>query len=95
VPCRESIYPSLAPWAEEVRWKSVAMVERLQDLTFKENIPFVDLTSSVRTRAHQLNQPLYYNGKLDTHPNPKGYRVIAELVAEFLFEKELVEPNGR
>ena len=28
--------------------------------------------------------------KLDTHPNPDGYRVIAELVAQFLLEKELI-----
>jgi len=90
LPCRETIYPSLAPWAEEVRWKSARMVERLQELTSKENIPFTNLTLPVRERAHQLNQPLYYNGRLDTHPNPEGYRVIAELVAQFLFEKELI-----
>ena len=78
VPCRESVYPSLAPWAEEVRWKSAAMVERLQDLTCRENIPFVDLTAPVRARVHQLNQVLYYNAKVDTHPNPDGYRVVLQ-----------------
>jgi len=90
VPCRESIYPSQAPWAEEVRWKSPAIVERLEQTTSKSNVPFVDLTPLVRQRARQTGKPLYYNGKLDTHPNPEGYRVIAELVAQFLLDNGLV-----
>jgi lysophospholipase L1-like esterase len=93
VPCRETVYPSDAPWAEEVRWKSVAMVERLQDMTSKQNIPFVDLTSSIRERSSRVREPLYYNGRLDTHPDPLGYRIIAELVAQFLLEKELMVSN--
>ena len=36
VPCRESIYPSQAPWVKEVRWKSLAMVEQLQQLTSRK-----------------------------------------------------------
>src|SRR5262249_35094338 len=39
VPCRETVYASDAPWAEEVRWKSAAMVEHLEDMTSKRNIP--------------------------------------------------------
>jgi lysophospholipase L1-like esterase len=95
VPCRESVYASNASWAEEVRWKSAAIVDRLQDIASKQCIPFVDLTPSFRERSGQASEPLYYNGRLDTHPNPLGYRVIAEEVAEFLFEKKLVAPNGR
>jgi lysophospholipase L1-like esterase len=90
VPCRESVYPSQVPWAAAVAWKSPAMVERLQELSSRENIPFADLTPPVRERARRINEPLYYNGRLDTHPTPTGYRVIAELVAQFLFEKELI-----
>jgi lysophospholipase L1-like esterase len=89
LPCRESIYPSKAPWAEEVQWKSPAIVERLEETSSKSNAPFVDLTPLVRQRARQTDKPLYYDGKLDTHPNPEGYRAIAELVAQFLLDKGL------
>jgi lysophospholipase L1-like esterase len=95
VPCRETVYPSDAPWAEEVRWKSAAIVERLQDTTSKRNIPFVDLTFLIRERSSRVREPLYYNGRLDTHPDPLGYRIIAELVAQFLLEKELTVSNRR
>jgi lysophospholipase L1-like esterase len=61
---------------------------RLRILCPSEGSPLA--LPSVRERAHQVNQPLYYHATLDTHPDPDGYRVIAELVAQFLLEKELI-----
>ena len=39
-------------------------------------------------------QPLFYDGKFETHPTPAGYRVIAEGVADFLVAQGVV-PRGR
>jgi len=64
-------------------------VARLREVASKERIPFTDLTPVIRERAGQLDEPLYYNGRLDTHPTPKGYRIIAEAVATFLSENKL------
>ncbi|PYV38393.1 MAG: hypothetical protein DMG06_25770 [Acidobacteria bacterium] len=84
VPCRETIYSSQALWAHEVQQESPSIVACLRELTSKDGIPFTDLTPVIRERAGQLDEPLYYNGPLDTHPTPKGYRIIAEAVAAFL-----------
>jgi len=50
----------------------------------------------MRQKAEQISQPLYYDG-LDTHPTPKGYGTIAELVAVFLRAEGLIpqSPSGR
>ena len=92
VPCRETIYASQASWANEVQEESPAIVACLREVASKEGIPFADLTPVIRERARQLDEPLYYNGQLDTHPTPKGYRVIAEAVTTFLSERRII-PN--
>jgi len=92
VRCRETIYASQASWANEVQEESPAIVACLREVASKEGIPFADLTPVIRERARQLDEPLYYNGQLDTHPTPKGYRVIAEAVTTFLSERRII-PN--
>jgi lysophospholipase L1-like esterase len=92
VPCRETIYASQASWANEVQEESPAIVACLREVTSKQGIPFADLTPVIRERARQLDEPLYYNGQLDTHPTPKGYRIMAEAVTTFLSERRII-PN--
>lgn len=89
VPSRESIYASPRPWAGSVQAKSRDIVGALSETALQEGIPFADLTPYVRDRAGQLEPQLYYDGR-DTHPNPLGYRVIAEGVADLV-----VRPAGR
>ena len=89
VPFRESIYSSQAPWADDIRWKSEAIVETLRKECSQEAIPFKDLTSWMQAQALHLRQPLYYKGT-ELHPNPTGYRVIAEAIASFLIAEGMI-----
>lgn len=86
VPSRESIYSSTAPWAEDIRWKSKAIIETLAEGCAKDQIPFVDLTPQLKARSSEI---LYYDG-LDTHPTPAGYRNIAGLIAQSLTDQKLI-----
>jgi lysophospholipase L1-like esterase len=89
VPSRESIYVSTAPWADDIRWKSQAMTETLSSSCARDQIPFLDLSSQLKERSAET---LYYDG-LDTHPTPKGYDAIAEIVASFLVERKIIQTN--
>ena len=90
IPQREAVYPSAAPWAKEVRWKTGAIVELLQRVCSENQIPFKDLTPRLRELSRKAPQPLYYEER-DTHPAPTGYRAIAEEVAELLLARGSLE----
>jgi len=83
IPQREAVYPSAAPWAEDVRWKTGAIAELLRRVCSENQIPFKDLTPRLRDLSRKAVQPLYYEDR-DTHPAPIGYRAIAEEVADLL-----------
>jgi lysophospholipase L1-like esterase len=82
VPFRDRVYPSDIVSTGEAQQISEAIVDVLKHTSSQEDIPFIDLTEYMRSRAQQSRVSLYYG--LDGHPNPTGYRVIAEGVAEFL-----------
>lgn len=86
IPQREAVYPSAAPWAGDVRWKTDAIAESLRRVCSENQIPFKDLTPRMRDLSRKALQPLYYEDR-DTHPAPAGYRVIAEEVADFLLSR--------
>jgi lysophospholipase L1-like esterase len=89
VPNRESIYASTAGWANDIRWKSKAMIDALSSCCKKDQIPFLDLSPQLRERS---SQRLYYEGP-DTHPTPEGYRAIAEIIAGFLVNENLLQTS--
>ena len=89
VPSRESIYASSAPWANDIRWKSSAIVKTLSSFCTKDQIPFLDLSDQLKMRS---TDKLYYDG-LDTHPTPNGYRAIAEIIGGFLVEQKLLRAS--
>ncbi|MBI2835882.1 MAG: SGNH/GDSL hydrolase family protein [Acidobacteria bacterium] len=80
VPSRESVYGTASARGEAIRWKSADMVRTLREASRRIGVTFADLTGSITDAAARARPPLYYDG-LDTHPNPRGYRTIAEQVA--------------
>jgi lysophospholipase L1-like esterase len=93
LPCRENVYPSQSRFAPRIRKEYPLVVKALRDLSVAEGIPFTEL-SPVFIEKAKGEQPLYYDGKFETHPTPAGYRVIAEGLADFLVEQGVV-PRGR
>lgn len=94
LPCRENVYPSPSPRADDTRREYTAIVNVLRDVTTKEGIPFTDVASALRKTARRPQQSLYYDGPLETHPTPAGYRAIAESVAAFLLEGAVIPASG-
>ncbi len=94
VPGRESVYESKDPREDLARWKSDTMANALNEVCSKNVIPFSNLTPVIREQAKQINRQLYYEG-LDDHPNPRGYRIIAEAVADRLFQSGVLSANSR
>jgi hypothetical protein len=95
VPCRENIYSSDSPQADEIRREFADVVNVLRDITSKANIPFADLAPRLRPAAIQSPQLLYYDGRFETHPTPAGYWVIADEVARFLRQAGVVQTHHR
>jgi lysophospholipase L1-like esterase len=91
LPCRETIYPSDSRWAPKIRRDYPLVVNALHGLSTAEGIPFTELSPMFRQKSKE-GQPLYYDGKFETHPTPAGYRVIADAVAAFLVERAIVPP---
>lgn len=89
LPCRENVYPSQSRWAPRIRREYPLVVDALRGLSVAEGNPFTELSSVFMVKA-KGEQPLYYDSKFETHPNPTGYRVIADAVAAFLVERSLV-----
>ncbi len=90
-PSRESIYPSNATWAETTRSASAEIVSSLSALCKEKNIPFVDLTPKMKENGAGN---LYYDG-LDTHPTPAGYKLMADILSDFLINQKLPPLEGR
>jgi hypothetical protein len=79
VPFRQSVYPDQGWWADELRWKSRAIVEAA---AAEAGPRFLDVTPALARRARE-GPPLYHQGH-ETHPTPEGYRAIAEEIAAWL-----------
>jgi lysophospholipase L1-like esterase len=79
VPFRESVYGQV-PKTNRVVSDSLAMVDTLTRECAKDNIPFHDLTSEMKTAAADRQDPLFYT-VYDAHPTPAGYQLIAYLVS--------------
>lgn len=94
VPCRENIYTSESPQANEIRREFADVVNVLHDITAKAKVPFADLAPRLRPAATQSPQLLYYDGRFETHPTPAGYWVIADEVARFLRQAGIVPTYG-
>lgn len=94
LPCRENVYSSQSQWAPKIRREYPLVVNALQDVSVAEGIPFTELSSVLIEKA-KGGQPLYYDGKFETHPTPAGYRAIADAVSAFLVERGVVPGNGR
>jgi SGNH hydrolase-like domain, acetyltransferase AlgX len=94
LPCRENVYSSQSPQAKEIERDYAAVVAALRDLTAKEDIPLAEVAPALRKTATQSQQLLYYDGRLETHPTPAGYRLIAKEVAAFLLESGLTATPG-
>jgi lysophospholipase L1-like esterase len=93
LPCRENVYPSQSRFAPRIRKEYPLVVKALHDLSIAEGFPFTEL-SPVFIEKAKGEQPLYYDGKFETHPSPAGYRVIGDGVADFLVKQGVV-PRGR
>ncbi len=79
VPSAEHFDPRRAG-AELVRRKSVAIVDVLREVSAQLSIPFLD----VRPRFSRESDPTARFFPGDPHPNPMGYELIGETVAEHL-----------
>jgi hypothetical protein len=79
VPFRQSVYPDQGWWADELRWKSRAIVEAA---AAEAGPRFLDVTPALARRGRE-GPPLYHQGH-ETHPTPEGYRAIAEEIAAWL-----------
>jgi lysophospholipase L1-like esterase len=91
LPPRAAVYPSSELQADDMPWKSQAIAASLNEVCSEHGIAFADLTPQVREQAGRLLQPLYYHvGQRDRHPNPEGYRVLANGVAGFLIRTGIV-----
>jgi len=94
LPCRENVYLSQSPQADEIQRGYAAVVTVLRDVAAKEDIPFAEVVPALRKTAIQSQQLLYYDGRFETHPTPAGYRAIAKGVAAFLLESGFIPTPG-
>ena len=94
LPCRENVYPARSPQAEQIRREYAAVVTTLRAATTQARVPFADLGPELRSTAAHSSQPLFYDGRFETHPTPAGYRAIAQEVAEFLREAGVIPLSG-
>lgn len=85
LPSAEAIEPGW-PQAVEVRQKSALIASALAAMASRIQIPFADLTPAIQRRS--LREHLYF--AKDPHPNPSGYRAIADAAATFLIQRGLV-----
>jgi lysophospholipase L1-like esterase len=85
LPSAEAIEPGW-PQAVEVRQKSALITSALAQMSSRNQIPFADLTPAIQRRS--LHERLYF--AKDPHPNPSGYRAIADAAATFLIQRGLV-----
>lgn len=90
VPFRQGVYPAEADgfWAQELRWKSRAIVDEAGRAAAALGVPFLDTTPALADRA-RAGPALYHQG-VETHPTPEGYRAIADAVAAFLTASRLL-----
>lgn len=88
-PSVEHVYsqdPSVPNFYDEI---ANAMIATLRRVCQSEGIPFVDLTPMMRDQGSQAHARVYYSGP-DNHPTPKGYRAMAEAVADFLAAEGMI-----
>jgi len=89
VPFRQGVYEDATDfWAQELRWKSQAIVEETRRAAQALNLPFLDVTPALAARA-RTGPALYHQGA-ETHPTPAGYQAIADEVTAFLRAAPLV-----
>jgi len=60
-----------------------ALIENFRPALEAQHIPFIDLTPYFRARAREVG-PLFL--EVDGHPNEAGYRLVADVVIEYLNE---------
>jgi hypothetical protein len=89
LPCHENVDSSATPDADEIRREYAALSSQLRSFAAKEKVPFLDLAPTLRSTA-EASEPFFYAGRFETHPTPAGYRAIANGVARFLFDNDLL-----
>ena len=91
-PSRDTLYPEIAtpddPYFRRLSKASSPTIAVLEELSKREGVPFLDLTGAMKKAAKASSERLYY-GENDDHPNPVGYKIMADEVARFLVSHAL------
>ncbi len=92
IPSREHVYwPLIKDILNDVDVKQLDDVEtRLANYCQTHNIPYLNLLPEMQERALQARQMFYFPS--DGHWNQHGHQLAAELIYEFLLQKELLGP---
>jgi lysophospholipase L1-like esterase len=77
MPTKEEVYLPL------VDKPAPALIETFRPALEAQRIPFLDLTPYLRSRTREIG-PVFY--EVDGHPNVAGYKVIADVVVDYLNE---------
>ena len=91
VPPRECVYLGRFSdeYARSLRSTSAGISDMLNRLSKETQIPVLDLTEPMRTKAKEMQTSLYHF-EADIHTTAEGNRCIAELVSDFLIQESVL-----